>query len=55
MAESVFRGIIRFRWVIIALVLGCTVVAWMQLSKLRFESDLEAMIPLDDRCRPIVT
>ena len=46
--ESVFRSIIRFRWVIIVLVLGCTVVAWLQISKLRFETDLEAMIPLDD-------
>ena len=46
--ESVFRSIIRFRWLIIVLVLGCTVVAWLQISKLRFETDLEAMIPLDD-------
>ena len=46
--ESVFRSIIRFRWFIIVLVLGCTVVAWLQMSKLRFETDLEAMIPLDD-------
>ena len=48
MAESFFRGIIRFRWLIIALVLSCTVVAWLQLSKLRFDADLEAMIPPDD-------
>ncbi len=46
--ESVFRSIIRFRWLIIALVLSCTVMAWLQLSKLRFDSDLEAMIPPDD-------
>ena len=46
--ESVFRGIIRLRWVIIVLVLGCTVLAWLQLSKLRFDSDMEAMIPPDD-------
>ena len=46
--ESIFRSIIRFRWLIIVIVFGCTVVAWLQLSKLRFESDLEAMIPLDD-------
>ena len=46
--ESVFRSLIRFRWLIIVLVLGCTVVAWLQISKLRFETDLEAMIPLDD-------
>ena len=46
--DSVFRGIIRFRWLIIALVLGCTVLAWLQLSTLRFENDAEAMIPADD-------
>ena len=46
--EAVFRTIIRFRWVVIALVLGCTVLAWLQLDKLRFESDAEAMIPPDD-------
>ena len=46
--EAVFRTIIRFRWVIIALVLGCTVLAWLQLDKLRFEGDAESMFPSDD-------
>ena len=47
--ESVFRGIIRLRWLIIALVLGVTVVAWVQMrTHLRFESDLDAMVPVDD-------
>ena len=47
--ESVFRGIIRFRWLIIALVLGISVIAWGQLrNHLRFESDLDAMVPADN-------
>ena len=46
--EAVFRTIIRFRWPTIALVLGCTALAWVQLGTLRFESDAEAMIPTDD-------
>ncbi len=47
--ESVFRGIIRFRWLIIVLVLGVTVIAWGQMrNHLRFESDLDAMVPADD-------
>ena len=47
--ESVFRGIIRFRWLIIALVLGISVIAWGQMrNHLRFESDLDAMVPADD-------
>ncbi len=48
LAESVFRSLIRLRWLIIVLVLSCTVVAWLQMGKLRFETDLEAMIPFDD-------
>ncbi len=46
--ESFFRSIIRFRWLVIALVVGCTVLAWLQMSRLRFESDAEAMIPAND-------
>jgi predicted RND superfamily exporter protein len=46
--ELFFRGIIRFRWLIIGLVLSCTMVAWLKLSKLRFESDVDAMVPHDD-------
>ena len=46
--ESFFRGIIRFRWLVIALILGCTVAAFLQIQHLRFESDAEAMIPPDD-------
>ncbi len=46
--ESFFRGIIRFRYFVIAIVLGCTIVAGLQIQKLRFESDAESMIPQDD-------
>ena len=46
--EPFFRAIIRFRWLLVGLVLGCTVVAWLQMSKLRFESDIDAMVPHDD-------
>ena len=45
---SVFRRIIRFRWLVIVLVLNCTGVTWMQLSKPHFDSDMEAMIPPED-------
>ena len=45
---SVFRRIIRFRWLVIVLVLNCTGVTWMPLSKLHFDSDMEAMIPPED-------
>ena len=47
--EAFFRGIIHFRWLIIALVLGVTVIAWVQMrTHLRFESDVDAMVPVDD-------
>lgn len=46
--ESFFRGMVRFRWFVIAVVLGCTGVAFTQLQQLRFESDAESMIPPDD-------
>ena len=46
--ESFFRGIIRFRGLVIAVVLGCTVLAWIQLQTLYFEGDAEAMFPSDD-------
>ena len=46
--ESFFRWIIRFRWLVIALVLACTGLAFVQLGQLRFESDAEAMVPPDD-------
>ena len=46
--DAVFRGIIRFRWLVIALIVGCTVLAFTQMQKLRFESDAEAMIPPND-------
>ena len=46
--ESFFGGIIRFRWLVVAVVLGCTGVAFLQLQQLRFESDAESMIPPDD-------
>lgn len=46
--ESVFRSTIRFRELVIVLVLNCTGVTWMQLSKLHLDSDMEATIPPDD-------
>ena len=47
--EAFFRGIIHFRWLIVALVLGVTVIAWVQMrNHLRFESDVDAMVPVDD-------
>ena len=46
--ESIFRAIIRFRFLVIAAVLGVTVAAVMQLQYLRFESDAESMIPPND-------
>ena len=46
--ESFFRGIIRFRGLVIAVVLGCTVLAALPIQKLRFEGDAEAMFPADD-------
>ncbi len=46
--ESFFRGVIRFRYWVIIVLLGCTVALGMQMKKLRFESDAEAMIPPDD-------
>ena len=46
--EAFFRLIIRFRFLVIAAVVGCTIVAGMQMRNLRFESDAEAMIPPDD-------
>ena len=46
--ESFFRAVIRFRWLVITLVLGCTVLVWLQLGQLQFDSDVEAMVPFDD-------
>ena len=46
--ESFFRGIIRFRGLVIAVVLGCTALAWIQLQTLYFEGDAEAFFPADD-------
>lgn len=46
--ESFFRSIIRFRWLVITLILVCTVLAFLQLQNLRFESDADSMIPSDD-------
>ena len=40
--EAFFRLIIRFRFLVIAAVLGCTIVAGMQMQNLRFESDAES-------------
>ena len=46
--ETFFRTVIRFRWLVIVLVLGSTVLAFLQMRQLRFESDAEAMVPPDD-------
>ena len=46
--ESFFRWIIRFRFLVICLVLGCTGLAWVQLQSLRFEGDADAFIPQND-------
>ena len=46
--ESFFRLIIRFRFIVIGLVLGCTGLAWVQLESLRFEGDADAFIPKND-------
>ncbi len=46
--DAVFRGIIRFRWLVIVLIAACTALAFVQIRQLRFESDAEAMVPPDD-------
>ena len=46
--ESFFRWIIRFRWLVIALVLGTTVLTALPLQTLRIETDLEAYFPAND-------
>ena len=46
--ESFFRGIIRFRYCVIGLVLACTGLAWGQLQSLRFEGDADAFLPQND-------
>ncbi len=46
--ELFFRGIIRFRYLVIVLILACTGLAWMQLQSLRFEGDADAFIPQHD-------
>ena len=46
--ESFFRWIIRFRYLVIVLILACTGLAWVQLQALRFEGDADAFIPQND-------
>ena len=46
--ESFFRTVIRFRWLVIGLVLGSTVLAALPIQTLRFDNDVEAMFPFDD-------
>ena len=46
--ETFFRAIIRFRYLVIVLILACTGLAWMQLQSLRFEGDADAFIPQND-------
>lgn len=46
--ETFFRGIIRFRYLVIVLILTCTGLAWIQLQSLRFEGDADAFLPEND-------
>ena len=46
--EAFFRAVIRFRWLVITLVLGSTVLAALPIQTLRFEGDVEANFPDDD-------
>jgi predicted RND superfamily exporter protein len=46
--ETFFRGVIRFRYLVIAVLLGATVFLGAQMKYLRFESDAESMIPPSD-------
>ena len=46
--ESFFRAVIRFRWLVITLVLGSTVLAALPIQTLRFEGDVEASFPPND-------
>ena len=46
--EAFFRAVIRFRWLVIGLVLGSTVLAALPIQTLRFDNDVEAMFPFDD-------
>ncbi len=46
--ESFFRTVIRFRFLVIGLVLGSTVLAALPLQSLRFEGDVEASFPAND-------
>ena len=48
MMESFFRTVIRFRWLVIGLVLGSTVLAVLPIQTLRFEGDIDAIFPADD-------
>ena len=46
--EAFFRTIIRFRWLVIGLVLSSTVLAALPIQTLRFDTDVEARFPFDD-------
>ena len=46
--ESFFRTVIRFRFLVIGLVLGSTALAALPLQSLRFEGDVEANFPAND-------
>ena len=45
---SFFRGIVRFRYLVIVLILACTGLAWVELQSLRFEGDADAFLPKND-------
>ena len=48
MMEAFFRTIIRFRWLVITLVLGSTVLIALPIQTLRLEGDVDAVFPDDD-------
>ena len=46
--EAFFRTVIRFRWLVITLVLCSTILAALPIQTLRFEGDVDAVFPFDD-------
>ena len=48
MMESFFRTVLRFRWLVIILVLGSTVLIALPIQTLRLEGDVDAVFPDDD-------
>ncbi len=48
MMEAFFRAVVRFRWLVITLVLGSTVLIALPIQTLRLEGDVDAVFPDDD-------